>query len=103
MRVGLGDKVKDTISGLVGIAVARTEWLHGCLRITIQPAMGTDGKVPENYTVDEPQCEVLEVGAVRNDPFWRQGEAKAKAPELPEALRTHGDRQNIPRGQEVRR
>lgn len=58
--IHLGDKVKDTISGLVGTAVARTEWINGCARITIQPTITKKAdKVPDNYTVDEPQVIVL--------------------------------------------
>ena len=33
----LGDEVKDTITGFKGIVVARTEWLNGCARVTVQP------------------------------------------------------------------
>lgn len=59
--IELGSEVKDTISGVKGIAVARTCWLHGCVRLTIQQKVGKDGKVPEPHTTDEPQCEVLKL------------------------------------------
>lgn len=55
----LGSKVRDTVSGITGIAVARTQWLHSCERITIQPPVDKDGKLMDAYTVDEPQIEVL--------------------------------------------
>jgi hypothetical protein len=72
MRVNLGDRVKDRISGLQGIAIARTEWLYGCVRVTIQPEkLDKDGKQRDNVTVDEPQCEVLKVGVIENRPHWR--------------------------------
>lgn len=59
-EIKLGDKVKDPISGLIGIAVGRTVWLHGCARITVQP-MGFDKtkKPYESISVDEPQLEVI--------------------------------------------
>ena len=59
-RVNLGDEVKDSVTGLKGIAVCRMTWLHGCDRIIIQPT-GVDkaGKPFENYTADEPQLIVL--------------------------------------------
>lgn len=58
--VELGDKVKDTVSGFEGIAIARTEWLHGCTRVTVQPdKVDKDGKVRETHTFDEPQLVVL--------------------------------------------
>ena len=59
MKVRLGDKVRDTITGNEGIAVARTEWLHGCVRICIQPEGGKDGVPFDSFVVDEPQVEVV--------------------------------------------
>jgi hypothetical protein len=31
--VNLGDKVKDRITGLEGIAIGVTTWLYGCRRV----------------------------------------------------------------------
>ena len=76
--VKLGQTVKDTITGLIGTAVARTEWMHGCVRITIQPKVDKDGKVPGNHTCDEPQVEVVDTAR----------------PEEPKK-RTYGDRPAI--------
>lgn len=33
----MGKLVRDKISGLEGIVVARTEWLYGCIRLNVQP------------------------------------------------------------------
>ena len=60
MEIELGQKVRDTVTGLEGIAIAKIEWLHGCKRVIIQPKAKKDGTVPDNYTVDEPQLEILE-------------------------------------------
>lgn len=59
-QIELGDEVKDVVTGFQGIAVARTMWLHGCARVTVQPK-GTDknGKRYENDTFDEPQLEIV--------------------------------------------
>ena len=57
--VSLGDEVKDTISGFQGIAIARHIFLQGCDRITIQPPVGKDGKLPEERSFDEPQLEII--------------------------------------------
>jgi len=73
--VGLGDRVKDSITGATGIAVARCEWLHGCIRVSVQPEELKDGKPQDLYTVDEPQLEVLDASAVPNVPFWRESAA----------------------------
>ena len=57
--VELGDLVKDNISGFTGIAAARHTFLQGCNRITIQPLVGKDKKLPESSAFDEPQLTVL--------------------------------------------
>jgi hypothetical protein len=55
MTVELGQRVKDTITGFEGIAIARTEWLYGCVRVTVQPQSMHDGKPIDSSTFDEPQ------------------------------------------------
>lgn len=62
MHVKLGQKIRDTVTGLTGIAVSVHSYLQGCRRITIQPPMAADGKVPDSYTVDEPQVEIIDDG-----------------------------------------
>lgn len=55
MRIELGEEAKDIVSGFQGVCIARTEWLNGCTRVTLQPKVGKDGKLPDNGTFDEPQ------------------------------------------------
>ena len=57
--VKLGEKVRDKITGLEGIAIGRHEWLHGCVRISIQPQEVKDGKPAEVVCLDEPQLDVI--------------------------------------------
>jgi len=57
--IKLGQKVRDRMTGLEGIAICRMDWLYGCTRVVIQPQEIKDGKPAESYTVDEPQCEVI--------------------------------------------
>lgn len=57
--VKLGEKARDKVSGFTGIAVARTEWMYGCVRITIQPHVGSDGKKVDADTFDEPAVEAV--------------------------------------------
>jgi hypothetical protein len=64
MKVNLGDKVKDTVSGFIGIAVSRHIYLNGCNRITVQPSSVRNGKLPESQTFDEPQLKVLKTQQV---------------------------------------
>jgi len=61
--IKLGDKVKDPVTGYVGIAYARTIYLQGCDRIGIQAPVYKDRDgalcVSELFHVDEPQLIVL--------------------------------------------
>lgn len=59
MTIKLGQKVRDTITGLEGIAVARSEYLYGCVRIGIQPQEVKEGKPADWVYVDEPQLRVV--------------------------------------------
>jgi hypothetical protein len=68
MRINLGDKAACTITGFTGICVARTEWISGCTRVTLQPAVDKDGKVPDGQTFDEPMLKVVKAGAIALGP-----------------------------------
>lgn len=37
--VELGQKVKDRVTGFNGIAIARVEYLNGCVQILVRPKM----------------------------------------------------------------
>ena len=64
--IELGSKVKDPITGLTGIAVARAVWLHGCARIHVQrQGFDKDGKPFDIIGFDEPQLEVLQEKKVK--------------------------------------
>ena len=58
--IELGVKVKDRISGLVGVAISRhIFYQNGCNRITVQPPIDKDGKLPDTATFDEPRLDVV--------------------------------------------
>lgn len=57
--INLGDKVKDKVSGLEGIAIARTEYLNGCVQFNVTPKL-TKGKTEiVTWSIDEEQLEVV--------------------------------------------
>lgn len=64
MLIKLGQKVRDRVTGLEGIAYGRSTWLFGCDRITIQPPVDKDGKVPDAWSCDEPQVEVIDEAVI---------------------------------------
>lgn len=57
--IELGCDVKDKVSGFIGVAVAKHSYLNGCTRITVQPKIDNDGKLPASETFDEPQLEII--------------------------------------------
>ena len=59
--IALGSQVKDIITGLTGVAIARTEWLYGCHRIAIESVdLKKDGKPSDSIWVDEQRVEKLD-------------------------------------------
>lgn len=64
MSIELGSKVRCKVTGFTGIAIARTQWLTGCMRITVQPQeLDKDGKTRDTGCFDEPMLEVLSAPA----------------------------------------
>lgn len=57
----LGETVKDLITGVEGIVMARTVYLTGCSHIGVQQKAKDDGSVPDWYWTDERRFIVLEV------------------------------------------
>lgn len=68
-EIKLGDKVKDMVTGYVGVAIAKTIWLNGCVRFTLQSDKFHDGKPVDTLCVDEPQLEVVGQGTVDKPEF----------------------------------
>lgn len=78
MKVKLGDKVKDTVTGHTGIAVGITEYLNGCLRVGVQSKVKKDGVVPDTYYFDEPQLVVVKKKQVKKGPADTGGPIPSK-------------------------
>lgn len=58
-KVKLGDKCKDKVSGFEGVAISEHNYLNGCRRVTLQPPVDKDGKLPGVETFDDPQLEIV--------------------------------------------
>lgn len=61
----LGDKVKDRISGLIGIVMSRSEHLTGCNRYWASPQEVKDGKPAEGAWFDEDVLELISAEEVK--------------------------------------
>ena len=66
-KIKLGDEIEDIVTGFKGIAIAKTSWLYGCDRITIQPKVDKDGKCPDNQTFDEESVRLVKKEKVKGD------------------------------------
>lgn len=64
MTIELGDEVKHKYTGVRGIAVARTSYLSGCDRISIQQKVKKDGTLIEANNFDEPEIELVKKNRV---------------------------------------
>ena len=78
--INLGDRVKDIITGFEGIAVARTEWMFGCVRVSVQPEKLKEGKQPESQVFDEPQLEIVKRKVIEHIPAKPKPEARTYGP-----------------------
>ena len=67
--IQLGDRVKDKVTGFEGIAVARTEWLYGCIRIEVQAKVKTNGEIEDARMFDEGSPQATQDGDRRGG--WR--------------------------------
>ena len=67
MKVSLGDKVKDRVTGFVGIVTSRSEYISGCARCGVQAeAKGNEQKEPA--WIDELQLVIVKAGVVKVGP-----------------------------------
>ena len=66
--VGLGDKVKDQISGFTGICTGRAEYLFGCVQVLVAPTVAKDDKPAESMWFDEDRMVVMKVSVIKRPP-----------------------------------
>ncbi len=59
-NVKLGQRVRDKVTGFTGIAVARIEYLNGCIQIQVKPKATKKGKMPDGASIDIEQIEILD-------------------------------------------
>lgn len=53
-EIVLGNKYRDTQTGIEGTAIAVTFWQHSCERVIVETVSAHDGKL-EEYTFDSPR------------------------------------------------
>ena len=61
----LGDRVKCKVTGFKGIVVAITQWLNGCVRVSVKPEDLKDNKPQDAVGFDQEEVEVVDKGVVK--------------------------------------
>jgi hypothetical protein len=110
-KVQLGDRVQDVISQFKGIAIAKTEWLYGCVRFTVAPEELHEGKAIDPQSFDEPQLKILEANALHLEPQIEELDLTDEETSLEivteieplAAAAPHGDRPSATRHSDPRR
>lgn len=64
--ITLGDKVRDRITGLVGITTAKIDYIFGCQQFRVTP-ITKDNKPVKGDWIDTPQLEILEKQFFKKD------------------------------------
>lgn len=60
--IRLGEKVQDKVTGFIGIATAKVEYLNGCVQYCVKPEIGKDKKYPDGQYIDDAQLVVIGKG-----------------------------------------
>jgi len=55
----LGFKVKDKVTGFVGVAESVSFDLYGCVQVAVWPAMNAKGEMPEGKWFDHQRLELM--------------------------------------------
>jgi len=58
-EIKLGNEVKDSITGFIGIVTARCEYLNASTRCLVSPKIGKNNKMGENHWINEGRLEVI--------------------------------------------
>jgi hypothetical protein len=62
MTVGrsvLGYKVKDVVTGLIGIATGHVVYLSDCNQVLVNPGLDKDGKLQNSHWIDEQRLSII--------------------------------------------
>ena len=78
----LGEKLRDLVSGIEGIAVARLEHLNGCVHYCIKPPAGDDNKDIDGIYVDSQQVVKVDAGIAKQVVANNTGGSAKGAPRL---------------------
>lgn len=78
--VGLGARVKDTLTGFHGIVISRVEYLTGCNQVFILPESEKPNELKDGHWFDIERVQLIHEKAV--DIVPRPGDADIPAPRV---------------------
>jgi len=78
----LSKRVKDKITGFVGIVVSRHEYRNGCIQYGIQGNISKDGIIPDIIHSDEDDLEIIGEVIKEKEKKSNPGGGIRKYPEL---------------------
>ncbi len=81
--IELGDKVKDTVSGFIGIVISATTYLNGCRWLCVQPPVKKTGDFREPIYFDEAQLRKVTQRATPKKPVKRSFGGGGNHPPIP--------------------
>jgi hypothetical protein len=65
MRIQLGMKVRDVVTGFEGIVTGYHSWMTGCDSVTVQPVVDKDGKTPDGKGFDVIRLKIINATPVK--------------------------------------
>ena len=83
MEIKLGMKIKDTITGIEGICVAKTQYLTNCTHYSIQPKPTKDkpNSVPDWVSIDESRVAIVSSTIIKKRSV-KKGSTSGPTPEV---------------------
>ena len=61
-QIELGMRVKDEVTGFIGITVSKCIYLNGCVQFAVKPPIDEKGEIKEDVWIDEAQLEIVDHG-----------------------------------------
>ena len=78
-QIKLGIKVKDIVSGLTGIVIAKITYLNGCTQYAVRPKIKKgENEIGESLYIDEEQLVVVGDGILKIKKVTNTGGQKDK-------------------------
>lgn len=62
--IELGDRVRDVVSGFIGIVVGKSQWINGCSTSGVKSEELKDGLPTEIQWFDDPQIKIEEKNVI---------------------------------------